>query len=143
VIWGLGEGAEHSQILGLGKRATERKMARRDLTGAVDFAYLESYAAGDLVVVHEVLELFRQQAGLWAPLLTPGAEGWRDAVHTIKGTARGIGARDLAQVCEEAEIAGEGRLPAVRDALDTALADVAAYVHELMLQSLKTPNARG
>ncbi len=118
-------------------------MARRDLTGAVDFAYLESYAADDLVVVQEVLELFRQQAGLWAPLLTPGGDGWRDAVHTIKGTARGIGARDLAQVCEEAEVAGEGRLAAVRDALDLALADVAAYVHELMLQSLKTPGPRG
>lgn len=115
-------------------------MARRDLTGAVDFAYLESYAAGDLGVVQEVLELFRQQASLWAPLLVPGQEGWRDAVHTIKGTARGIGAGTLALACEAAEVEGDVRLPAVRDALDAALSDVAAYVHELMLQSLKSPN---
>lgn len=114
-------------------------MARRDLTGAVDFAYLESYAAGDLGVVQEVLELFRQQASLWAPLLVPGQEGWRDAVHTIKGTARGIGAGALAAACEAAEAEGEGQLPAVRDALDAALSDVAAYVHELMLRSLKSP----
>ncbi len=115
-------------------------MARRDLKGAVDFACLESYAAGDLGVVEEVLDLFRQQAGLWAPLIVPGQEGWRDAVHTIKGTARGIGAGALAEACETAEAKGEGHLPAVRDALDAALSDVAAYLHELMLQSLKSPN---
>ena len=82
--------------------------------------------------------LFR--SSLWAPLLVPGQEGWRDAVHTIKGTARGIGAGALALACEAAEVEGEVRLPAVRDALDAALADVAAYVHELMLRSLKSPN---
>ncbi len=30
-------------------------MARRDITGAVDFAYLQNYAAGDLDLVDEVL----------------------------------------------------------------------------------------
>ena len=39
-------------------------MARRDLTGAVDFDYLEGYAGGDQAVVDEVLGLFRQQAEL-------------------------------------------------------------------------------
>ncbi|HMP63052.1 MAG TPA: Hpt domain-containing protein [Phenylobacterium sp.] len=115
-------------------------MARRDLTGAVEFAYLESYAGGDLSVVQEVLELFRQQAAIWRPLMAPGAEGWPDAVHTLKGAARGIGAQDLAAACEDAEAEGEGRLPGVLDALDRALADVAAYVHELALQSLRTPS---
>ncbi|MDO8902796.1 MAG: Hpt domain-containing protein [Phenylobacterium sp.] len=118
-------------------------MARRDITGVVDFAYLESYAAGDLEVVAEVLELFRQQAALWAPLIAPGQEGWPDAVHTIKGTARGIGAAALAQACAVAELEGEGRLAEVRDALDAALTDVAAYVHELMLRSLKSPPRAG
>ena len=115
-------------------------MARRDLTGAVDFAYLESYAAGDLGVVQEVLELFRQQAQIWRPLIAAGGEGWPDAVHTVKGTARGSGAGDLAAACEAAEREGEGRLADVHHALDLALADVAAYLHELALQSLKTPS---
>ena len=38
-------------------------MARRDLTGAVDFGYLETYAANDQAVIDEVLALFREQAG--------------------------------------------------------------------------------
>ena len=57
-------------------------MARRDITGAVDFDYLERFAAGDEAVVQEVLGLFREQARRWSAMLDPGSEGWRDALHT-------------------------------------------------------------
>jgi HPt (histidine-containing phosphotransfer) domain-containing protein len=114
-------------------------MARRDLTGAVDFAYLEGFAAGDAEVIDEVLALFREQAALWSNLLDPAGEGWRDAVHTIKGASRGIGAFALGDACQTCEIDGPGKIPAVRDALNAALADVAAYAHERALQSLKGP----
>jgi HPt (histidine-containing phosphotransfer) domain-containing protein len=116
-------------------------MARRDLTGAVDFGYLEGFAAGDSQVVDEVLALFREQASMWSVMLDPESEGWKDAVHTIKGASRGIGAFALGDVCQTCEIDGPSGLPAVRDALDVALADVAAYAHERALQSLKTPKA--
>jgi outer membrane receptor for ferric coprogen and ferric-rhodotorulic acid len=46
-------------------------VARRDISGAVDFGYLEGFAAGDSGVVDEVLELFREQAALWTPMLDP------------------------------------------------------------------------
>ena len=116
-------------------------MARRDLSGAVDFAVLQSMTGGDAAINEEVLGLFVQQAALWSGLLDARSEGWRDGVHTIRGAAAGIGARDLAAICAEAEGA-EQKLAApalerVRDALDTALADVAAYRHELMLKTLK------
>ena len=114
-------------------------MARRDLTGAVDFAYLEQFAAGDMQVVDEVLAIFREQSALWSAMLDPASEGWRDAVHTIKGAARGVGAFALGDACQRAETDGPTALGGVRDALDTALQDVAAYAHELALRSLKTP----
>ncbi len=122
-------------------------MARRDLTGAVDFAYLEAYAAHDQGVVDEVLGLFREQAALWMRLLDPQAdgEGWRDAAHSLKGSARSIGAGALADACAAAEVSGAdqmaraARLGEVRDALDLALADIAAYLHEQALRSLKGP----
>jgi HPt (histidine-containing phosphotransfer) domain-containing protein len=113
-------------------------MARRDLTGAVDFAYLEGYAAGDQALVDEVLGLFQEQAALWGPMLDPGEPNWRDAAHTVKGAARGVGAFALGNACEAAE-AGTGSLGAVREALDAALADIAAYAHEQMLQSIRSP----
>jgi HPt (histidine-containing phosphotransfer) domain-containing protein len=116
-------------------------MAMRDLTGAVDFAYLEAYTGGDVQIVEEVLRLFQQQCELWSPLLTPAHEGWRDAAHTLKGAAAGIGANALSQVAGEAE-AGDaegaaGRLERVRTAMDAALYDVAAYLHGLQLRSLR------
>ena len=117
-------------------------MARRDITGVVDFAYLERFAAGDGEVVDEVLGLFREQSALWSPMLAPENAGWRDAVHTLKGAAHGVGAFELGEVCQACEAAGEGGLASVRDALDLALADIAAYAHERALQSLKTPKGR-
>ncbi len=115
-------------------------MARRSLTGAVDFGYLETYAGGDLALVEEVLGLFRQQTEMWGPMLDPGAAGWRDAVHTVKGAARGIGANALAAACEHAEEAGAGALSTVHAEINTALEDVAAYLHELALRSLRPGN---
>ena len=117
-------------------------MARRDISGVVDFGYLETYAGGDLSLVEEVPGLFQEQAKLWGPMLDASAEGWKDAAHTLKGAARGIGAIALGAVCERAEIEGPQTLPAVHAALDAALADVAAYLHELALQSLRNSSNR-
>lgn len=121
-------------------------MARRDFTGAVDFGHLERYAAGDQALVDEVLALFREQAAVWVRLLDPAgpAEAWRDAAHTLKGAALGVGAFELAKACEAAETASGPDaadkltlLDRVRTALDAALCDIAAYAHERALQSLR------
>ncbi len=116
-------------------------MSRRDLSGAVDFAVLDAVTGGDDAVAEEILGLFVQQAGMWSPMLDARIEGWRDAVHTIRGAAAGIGAGTLAAVCAEAEASEKEMAPArldrVRDALNAALGDVAAWRHELMLRSLK------
>ncbi len=113
-------------------------MARRDITGAVDFAYLEAYAADDVQVVEEVLAIFREQASIWLRLLDPAGDAgaWRDGAHTLKGAALGVGAFALARACEAAEAGATAEaamravlLDRVRDTLDTALADIAAYEH--------------
>lgn len=94
---------------------------------AVDFAYLEAFAAHDETVVREVLALFREQAEAWAKTLSPETDGWRDVVHTIKGAARGVGANALGEACDKAEFGSPDDLPAVKAALDAAVADIAAY----------------
>lgn len=117
-------------------------MARRDLSGAVDFAVLEATTGGDDGISEEVLGLFAQQAALWSPMLDARDQGWKDAVHTLRGAAAGIGAGSLAEACQSAEAADKASAPPllarVQDALETALADVAAYRHELMLRSLRS-----
>jgi HPt (histidine-containing phosphotransfer) domain-containing protein len=114
-------------------------LARRDIKGVVDFAYLENFAAGDDDVIDEVLALFREQSAIWGAMLEPGHEGWRDAVHTLKGAGRGIGAFALGEACQACEAEGAAGLAGVKDALDAALGDVAAYAHERALKSLRSP----
>jgi HPt (histidine-containing phosphotransfer) domain-containing protein len=112
-------------------------MAKRDITGAVDFGYLEGFAQGDQAFIDEVLELFREQAEIWRQMIDPTNDNWRDAVHALKGSARGVGAFRLGEICELAEAAGPLALSEIHTALDAALFDIAAYTHEQALKSLK------
>lgn len=96
-------------------------------SGAVDFAYLEAYMAGDRAVIAEVLALFAQQASGWSPRLEAAADDWRDIVHTIKGAARGVGASGLGELCARAEEVGASELPGVQAELARVLAAIAAY----------------
>lgn len=117
-------------------------MAFRDLNGSVDFDYLKTYMAGDMGIVDEVLSIFQHQAELWSPLLEASHEGWRDAAHTIKGAAAGIGATHLAELAALAEKGDQegahDRLERVKTALSAALLDVAAFRHGLSLKSLQS-----
>jgi HPt (histidine-containing phosphotransfer) domain-containing protein len=121
-------------------------MAGREKTGALDFDYLETYADGDMVVVEEVLNLFREQAALWLRVMDPHdpGEGWRDAIHSLKGTALGVGAVALAQACSTAEwVLGDAHMDRtlalirVRDAVEAVLADITIYQYEKNIQSLR------
>jgi HPt (histidine-containing phosphotransfer) domain-containing protein len=115
-------------------------MVGRTKFEAVDFDYLETYADGDVTVVEEVLSLFRDQGALWLGVLDPDGprQGWREAVHSLKGTALGIGAIGLAKACSRAEAGlrdahadNSLALGQVRLELEAALADVAAYQQAL------------
>jgi HPt (histidine-containing phosphotransfer) domain-containing protein len=81
-------------------------------------AHFDHMTGGDKALQDEVIGLFRKQADAWRDLLA-GAE-WRDVVHTMKGSARGIGLDRLAAACETAETSKA--LAPVRTALAEALA---------------------
>ncbi len=68
----------------------------------------------------EIVQIFRAQAELWERLLIPDAPTpiWRDAAHTVKGSARGLGLWALAEACEQAE--GLGKAGAVEGAMVSA-----------------------
>jgi len=121
-------------------------VARRDLTGAINFAHLDAYTAGDPGLTEEVLALFEEQASLWMRLLTAEApaDSWRDAAHTLKGAALGIGAEALARVCGVAEqqsgTTGAARavlLDPIHAELNAVLADIAAWRHQVALDGLR------
>jgi HPt (histidine-containing phosphotransfer) domain-containing protein len=122
------------------------QVARRDLTGAINFVHLDAYTAGDAALTEEVLALFEEQASLWMRLLTPEApaDSWRDAAHTLKGGALGIGADALARACSEAEqnaltatATRAALLDPIHAELNAVLADIAAWRHQVALDGLR------
>lgn len=100
----------------------------------LDRAHFSHMTGGDVPLQREILALFRGQVDGWMTLLAPG-EHWRDAAHTVKGSARGIGLSALAEVCEAVEAMSNdyeaSAIALLRAELEAALAVVQAYDDEL------------
>lgn len=83
------------------------------MSAILDRAHFDHMTGADRPLQLEILELFRMQVDGWRGAFASGA-GWREAVHTMKGSARGIGLAALAAACEAAESAEEAvRAPAL------------------------------
>lgn len=88
----------------------------------IDTDHFAHMTGGDTALQAELMALFSEQADLWGKLLTTDApvHTWRDAAHTIKGSARGLGFWVLAEACETAEALAKSGLrdgPLVTEAL--------------------------
>jgi HPt (histidine-containing phosphotransfer) domain-containing protein len=98
----------------------------------LDHNHFLMMTGGDRALQSEVADLFRGQAEAWRAALTEDAAGaWREAVHKLRGSARGIGFWALADACEAAEQAASGEagpwLENVRALLAAALDDLRGY----------------
>ena len=100
----------------------------------IDRAHLSRYTLGSPELEREILGLFVAQLPLSIEQLRFAVTDreWQGAAHTIKGSARAVGAGQVAQLALEAE-----QLPAVEDeaervrilaALEEATETVRAYV---------------
>lgn len=74
-------------------------------TRPLDLVHLSRYTLGNRSLEIELLGLFRAQAGITIARLADATSDkeWRDAAHSLKGSARGLGAWALADLAEEAE----------------------------------------
>jgi len=110
----------------------------------LDRDHLKAMTGGDKALALEVIEIFREQTGLWMRLMDPKAEPrqWADAAHTLKGSCLSLGALQLASACERAEKAGRSDTPPsvtaaavllgeVRDCLALTMEEVAKASYEL------------
>ncbi len=80
----------------------------RDEMGAdrpVDLVHLAHFTMGDRALEREVLNLFRKQSALYLERLraAPNEAVWCEAAHTLKGSARGIGAWAVADAASQLE----------------------------------------
>ncbi len=104
---------------------------------AVDLTHLARYTGGDEAINTEVLRLFETQtseivARLQAILDARDAKSWKEATHTLKGAARGIGAFKLADAAAFAEpidpIKDRGNASLAVAAVKTSAESVQAFI---------------
>ncbi len=113
---------------------------------AVDMEHLNQYTNGDLELEQEIFGLFREQIQIWLKMLKVDAdnEEWAAAAHSLKGSARGLGAHKLASACEAAEAvvlcgaAQRGVAAAnVRQEVDGVLGFIDRREYDLGIQGLR------
>ena len=106
----------------------------------VDLVHLSRFTLGDEKLEREILQLFCVQTGIYLDRLERArdAAGWHQAAHTIKGSARGIGAWAVASAAQCAEEfanppAGKGAkavLTELKAAVETAMSFIDALLAE-------------
>lgn len=101
----------------------------------IDHGHLARYTLGNKALELEVLHLFSGQAPETFAALAAAADAkaWHIAAHTLKGSARAVGAWAVAHIAEEAERAGHASLQRghLIDRLGEALGDVRGYIARL------------
>lgn len=109
--------------------------APTSLAVPIDHAHLARYTMGNRPLEVEVLQLFAGQAPetMASLVAAQDAKAWHLAAHTLKGSARAVGAWAVATAAEEAEKAGhdDSRRPQMLARLEALLADVAGYIDGL------------
>jgi hypothetical protein len=99
---------------------------------AIDRAHLKQMTFGDRSLEGELLQLFDRQAEqLMARMRTSDAAVLAMLAHTVKGSALGIGANDVARAAGAAESAAAGSPPQRIAALDGLAAAIDAARGEI------------
>jgi len=106
----------------------------------IDLVHLARMTLGDRSLEREVLALFDRQAGMLLMRIQQAARaGISAAAHTLKGSARGIGAWRVARAAEAVELAAgsaaERELEAAIARLDAAATETRALIADLLQAS--------
>jgi len=117
-------------------RAAQEARARHGAQTPLDHAHLARYTLGDLEL--EILDLFLGEAPQTLDRLKDQAatcpcdkKNWVAGCHTLKGSARAVGAMDVAAAAESAEKESQlthDRLDGHLLAMAASLAAVSAYI---------------
>ncbi|MGD1935751.1 MAG: Hpt domain-containing protein [Candidatus Phaeomarinobacter sp.] len=105
----------------------------------IDLVHLSKFTMGRRDLEAEILGLFRQQLSVSLDKLAAAADkagddkAWKEAAHTLKGSARGVGAWALADATADAELltSGAERL-AVIPSLDALVVAATSFIDELL-----------
>jgi HPt (histidine-containing phosphotransfer) domain-containing protein len=84
----------------------------------LDLAHLRRYTQGNAELEAELIGLFKGQIpGLLAQIRDAVEAEWKLAVHTLKGSARAVGAVEIGEIAVRLENAGHSAPAETRDGL--------------------------
>lgn len=103
----------------------------------IDLVHLSKYTLGDRRLEGELLSLFRSQAGVYLDRMASAKDTreWKEAAHSLKGSARGIGAWYVANHAEDAEQlmdAPSDRHEVVLEQVRLAVSETVVYIGDLL-----------
>jgi HPt (histidine-containing phosphotransfer) domain-containing protein len=102
----------------------------------IDLEHLSRMTLGEASLEREVLQLFGRQAEMLVTRMQTAAPAVvAAAAHTLKGSARGIGAWHVADAAEKVELATTAAEPEIRAAVArvcTALDEVSGAISDLL-----------
>jgi len=118
--------------------AASSEEGRKASSRPVDLVHLSRYTLGARELEAEVLELFCTQATIYLERLRQAGsdKDWKDAAHSLKGSASAIGAWRAAEAAERAEaLSGEalaqGRDLRLRE-IESAVREAETYIGTLL-----------
>jgi len=100
----------------------------------IDFEHLRRYVGDDPALTAEVFGLFKNQVDLWSSQFNPNLDddSWAMMTHSLKGTARAIGATSLAEICEDSEsLVADGKRPGGRE---VAIEKIESSVSQILIE---------
>ena len=111
---------------------------RKASSRPVDLVHLSRYTLGERELEREVLELFCTQSTIYIERLRQARsdKDWKDAAHSLKGSASAIGAWRAAEAAERAEaLSGEALAQArtlrLRE-IESAVREAETYIGALL-----------
>jgi len=124
---------------GASARAQGTGEASRDDEPIIDLAHLARMTMGEKHLQAEVLALFDRQAGmLLARMQGAPPKAAAALAHTLAGSARGIGAWEVARAAQEVELAAQGSFRAETASAVHALRQVVARAQAAIKELLGT-----
>jgi HPt (histidine-containing phosphotransfer) domain-containing protein len=102
---------------------------------ALDLDHLSHQAGGDKMLMGQVLGLFLEHAEtvLEALAVASDAKTWRDQAHSLKGSAKGVGAWSVAEAAFNAEQdpLNPTLIPPIRAAFAQTRAAIASFEQQI------------
>ncbi len=115
----------------------------------IDFEHIKQYLGDDVELTKEVFGLFKNQVEMWSRGMRADADdsSWTAIMHSLKGSARAVGAHNLGELCAKGEeMAGEkggietreAHIHEVKFSIEQALIEIGRWEYRQTLASMRS-----